>query len=108
MLGLFQIFIKSPVLQIHRVYTIVLCWPVFIRFGFTEGRLYLVPQNLYVSMSGRDLFQDHDIDGGLCNRSLCFNMDCNSSDQKIVVHLQSQVIPFRSKDDIIVDFCLVV
>ena len=31
-------------------------------------------------------------------------MDCNSLDQKIVVHLQPQVIPFRSKDDIIVDF----
>ena len=88
MLGLFQIFIKSPVLQIHRVYTIVLCWPVFIRFGFTEGRLYLVPQKLYVSMSRRELLQDHDIDSGLQSLSLLqCSVDCNSSDQKIVVYM---------------------
>ena len=83
---------------------------VGIRFEFTEGRLYLVPQKMYISMSRRELLQDHDKDSGLQSLSLlqCNAMDCNSLDQKIVVHLQPQVIPFRSKDDIIVDFCLVV
>ena len=85
MLGLFQIFIKSPVLQIHRVYNIVLniCWHVFIRFEFTEGRLYLVPQKLYISMSRRELLQNHDIDSDLHPLSLLqCSVDCNSSDQK--------------------------